>query len=234
MLNSVEAAIETLEEAGAVAYTISQPPNLKLTAEAASPQELLDKFLAAWEKLTPGVYRVDYSKSLADKRGGLCFRVSKAQPAYGSPAQLNGIGGPDDRIGQLQQQIWNLEKDSQLSEMQRKHSDELRALREKYEKNEGGGIGGLSPESVIGGLDKIERILAMATGKRIAGAPALLAGPAPAPELNGDETALATHLNTLESVLGGPLLVETLGKLATKGQANPEKLRTALGYIDML
>lgn len=230
MFTSVEAAVQTLEDAGAITYTISQAPNLKLTADAGSTQELLDKFLTDWEKLAPSIYRVDYSKTIADKRSGLCFRVSKTAPASGSPERLAGIGGPNDLISGLQQQVWNLQKDAELRDLQRQHSEELRRLKE--ENGGGDGLGVLGP--LIGKIPEIQNILYMATGRKPLSLPAAVAGPAPTAAPAGDpaaEQALAVALETLEGALGGPLLVDTLQKLASK---DPAKLRQVVGMIDML
>lgn len=229
MLNSIEAAVSTLEDAGALFYEISQPGSLKLKGEAADVQSLLDKFTLDWEKLSPGIYKIEFSKSPNDKRSGLCFRVNKAGPAQGSPAQLAGFG--DDRVGQLQQQISNLETARQLDAMERKHADELRDLKAKQ--GNGSMLGGLDGPTALAGLDKITNIITMVTGSKNTPAGPGIAGPA-APALAPDETALAAALESLQSTLTGPVLVETLAKLAAKGQHNPEALRKALGYIDLL
>jgi hypothetical protein len=237
MLNSIEAAVSTLEDAGAVVYEISQPGSFKQKAEAPDTQTLIDKFLGDWDKLVPGIYKVDYSKSSQDKRSGLCFRISKVQPAQGSPAQLAGFD--TDRIGALQQQISNLETERRIDTMQQQHKEEIRALLAKQDK-ENGGLTALDGPSLLAGLDKIQNIMSMATGARSLPVPAPVAqlGAAPLipaePGLNPSEAALTVALESLETVLGGEVLIQTLAKLAHKGQENPEALRKALGYIDLL
>ena len=230
MLNSLEAAVSTLEDAGAVMYEIIQRPTFKLKGEAADVQTLLDKFLNDWDKLMPGVYLVEYSKSAADKRSGLCFRISKTQSAAGSPGQLAGLD--TDRIAGLQQQINNLETERRIEALTAQHREELRTLQAKLDTTSGG-LGSLDGPTLLAGLDRIQGILSSMNGNR----PqiAQVSGPAarPAP-LAAGEHALTVALETLESVLGGDLLVTTMQKLATKAQQNPEKLRQALGYIDML
>jgi hypothetical protein len=232
MLNSVEAAVSTLEEAGAVSYIITQVPNLKLTGEADNPQNLIDKFLQDWEKLTPGIYKVEHSKNVADRRSGLCFRISKVAPAVGSPAALAGIGGPNDLISGLQQQIWNLQTAAQIRDIEDRHRDELRKYKEKDDE---GGLGVLAP--LIGKLPEIQNIIYMATGRTPLNlaAPAV-AGPAPAAPAEvgaptGNEQRLAASLEQLQAGLGDELLLEVLGKLASK---DPGKLRQLAGMIDML
>jgi hypothetical protein len=229
MFNSVEAAVQTLEDSQALAYTISQVPNLKLTGEADTPQNLIDKFLVDWEKLAPGIYKVDYSKNLADKRTGLCFRVSKTAPAAGSPAQLAGIGGPNDMVSGLQQQIWNLQKDAEMRAMQQQHNEELRRLKEKD--GDGDLLGPL-----IGVLPRIENMIYMATGRPpLTQAVAAVAGPSLPPAegagLNDDGAKVAAALEQLQEGLGHELLVEVLQKLASK---EPIKLRQLASMIDML
>ena len=232
MLNSVEAAVSTLEEAGAVAYIITQVPNLKLTGEADNPQNLIDKFLQDWEKLTPGIYKVEHSKNVNDKRTGLCFRISKVAPAVGSPAALAGIGGPNDMISGLQQQIWNLETASKIRDIEEKHREELRKYKEKDDE---GGLGVLAP--LIGKLPEIQNLVYMATGRAPLNLPApAVAGPAPAPTTEvgastDKEQRLAASLEQLQAGLGDEMLLDVLGKLASK---DPNKLRQLAGMIDML
>lgn len=231
MLNSLEAAVETLEEAGALLFEITQPGSFKSRGEEADTQKLIDKFLTVWDRLVPGIYLVHYSKSPTDKRSNLCFRVSKTQSAAGSPAQLAGVD--NDRLGQLQVELYNLRTDAQLQALEAKHREELRAVTEKNN----GGMGGLDATTVLAGLDKIHGMMSMYMGKPTTAA---VSGPAPAralppgPALAANETALATALETLETVLGGDELVAALAKLAAKGQHNPDGLRKALGYIDLL
>ena len=233
MLNSIEAAVSTLEDAGALTYDITQPGSFKLKGDAADTQTLIDKFLTDWEKLVPGVYKVDYSKSTQDKRTGLCFRISKVQPAHGSPAALAGFDG--DRIGQLQQQVFNLETERRIDTIQQQHKEEIRAMLAKQDK-ENGGITSMDGPSLLAGLEKIQNIMTMATGARALPA-AQVGALTTQPEHLGlapDEAALRVALETLESVLGGEVLIQTLSKLAQKGRENPEALRKALGYIDLL
>ena len=233
MFNSVEAAVQTLEDSQALAYTISQAPNLKLTGEADTTQNLIDKFLTDWEKLTPSIYKVDYSKNPADKRSGLCFRVSKTAPAGGSPQALAGIGGPNDMISGLQQQIWNLQSAAQINEIEARHREEIRKLKEKEGSDDGMGM--LAP--LLGKLPQIENILYMATGRKplnqaapaVAGPAQLPAGDGPALTDNGHR--LAAALDVLQEGLGDELLVDVLQKLASK---DPAKLRGMVGMIDML
>lgn len=232
MLNSVEAAVSTLEEAGAVSYIITQVPNLKLTGEADNPQNLIDKFLQDWEKLTPGIYKVEHSKNVADKRTGLCFRISKVAPAAGSPAALAGIGGPSDVVSGLQQQIWNLQTATQIRDLEDRHREELRKLKEKDDE---GGLGVLGP--LIGKLPELQNLVYMATGRAPLNLPApAVAGPAPAPAAEvgaptGNEQRLAESLERLQAGLGDELLLDVLGKLASK---DPGKLRQLASMIDML
>ena len=233
MLNSIEAAVSTLEDAGAVVYEISQPGSFKQKGEAAETQALIDKFLTDWDKLVPGIYKVDYSKSNQDKRSGLCFRISKVQSAHGSPAQLAGVD--TDRIGALQQQVFNLETERRIDAIQLQHREEIRTMLAKQEK-ESGGLTSMDGPSFLAGLEKIQSILSMATGTRAlapaqVGAVSIASSP---PGLAPEEAALTVSLETLQGVLGDKLLVETLAKLAHKGQENPEALRKALGYIDLL
>ncbi len=229
MLNSLEAAVSTLEEAGALTYDITQPGSFKIRGEATDTQGLIDKFLGDWDKLVPGIYKVDYSKSATDKRTGLCFRVSKTQAAAGSPAQLAGFD--NDRIAGLQQQITNLETERRIEAIQAQHREELRALQAKFE-NKSGGLGALDGPTILAGLDRVQGLINSMNGNR----PqiAQVSGPPITPDLGAGEAALATALETLANVLGQDLLVITMQKLAAKAQQNPDKVRQSLGFIDML
>ena len=230
MLNSVEAAVDTLEDAGALKFTISQIPHFKQAHEATTTQELIDKFLKAWENLTPGIYKVDYAKSSTDTRSSLCFRVSKVGSPAGSPGALADIGRPNDVIMGFQQQIWNLQTDMRVKELQDNHTREMEALKRKYETGDE-----MDPGMIMGGIGKIENILRMVNGKAPLEASALpaVAGPEDA-AADAGAAELGRALETLQQALGDETLVATMQKLAAKAKSNPAGLKGALGYIDML
>lgn len=242
MFNFLADALDTLEQVGALKYTISQPGQMKLTQEADTTSDLLDLFQRDWAKLTAGVYKVDYAKSKSDNKSNLCFRVNKAPE---QSAAVAGIGAAVGDIGQvlnLQQQIWQLQAASQLRDLEDKHRQEMEGLKAKLAKqDQGDGIGLDSISGIVAGLDKVQNIMLMAQGKApLSSVSAAVAGATPtttAPAGQFDQEATARLGDALESLvadLGDEAVLGALETLAAKAKANPEKVKNSLGYLSML
>lgn len=243
MFNSLADALDTLDQVGALKYTISQPGQMKLQQEADTTSELLDLFQRDWQKLTPGVYKVDYAKSKSDNKSALCFRVNKA-PDAATVASVGSIGDGGQLLA-LQQQIWQLQAASQLRDLEDKHRremDDLKARLAKKEAISGPEIGLDTLPGILAGIDKIHDTIRMAKGHppmlhasaAVAGTPTLAAAPVAGQPLNDETNRLATALESLVGNLGDEAVLNALETLAAKAQANPEKVRSSLGYLNML
>ena len=123
MVRDINDAIDILTESGARYYEIEgggikkkyEPEEDTHTNEAA-----VDQFSKDWERLLPGNYKITYRAKKTARQSAEHFRVIK----LGDQHSVAGISENTYNIG-LQQQIWNLEKKSEIDDLKRDYEAKL-------------------------------------------------------------------------------------------------------------